>query len=66
MAPKRTSWNDPLVDNSEITKIEGNALNFAYDSHMQNLENFAAQTEDEEGEEPQDQLLETAGKLQWT
>ena len=51
-APKRTLRDDPLVDNSKNTRIEGNCIDFAYDSHMQNLENFAAHSEDEEGEEP--------------
>ena len=51
-APIQTLRDDPLVDNSENTRIEGNSIDFAYDSHMQNLENFAAQTEDEEDEEP--------------
>ena len=49
-ATVRTSWDDPLVDSSNFAKIEGNRLDFAYDSHMQNLGNFAAELEEEEEE----------------
>ena len=54
-ATVRTSCDDPLVDISKIAKIEGNRLDFAYDSHMRILGNFAADFEDEKEEG----LLET-------
>ena len=43
--PEHTTWDGPLVDSKKITKIEGKTIDFAYDSHMQSLENFAKQLE---------------------
>ena len=57
--PIRTTCDGPLVGSSKIAKIEGNRLDFAYDSHMRILGNFVQETDEGETSEALKQLQQT-------
>ena len=59
MVPVHTTWDGPLVDSKKIRKIEGKTIDFAYDSHMRNLEKFAEELEAGVSLEGEEQLTET-------
>ena len=65
------SYAGPPVEKWPTKRLQGKKHHFAYDSHMQNLENFANKVEDEEasGEEEQlqnnpEELLHDAGAVE--